>query len=255
MVAWAAARRTWWSSTHRAATKPTATGAAQASSTATVPRPATTTTATSTRRTNGLPRFSIRAYGSIVPNPRVPDRATMVTATIGRKKASSRMPLTPSERSMPWRNTLVSRGASAQVAAPAATPASSTGQRAARTSGASSCRAPSARLEATARTIPVSAPSRTLFDRIVNSPITSKNAPAPRAPSPRVTTTVIRKVKTCPPPLASRLTSPLRASERASAPARAPLAAPAAWVVTGPAWGPACPIHRAGSRSAAAAAR
>src|SRR6266511_681741 len=114
VVAWAAARRTWWSSTHRAATKPTATGAAHASSTATVPRPATTTTATSTRRTNGLPRFSIRAYGSIVPNPRVPDRATMVTATIGRKKASSRMPLTPSERSMPWRNTLVSRGESAQ---------------------------------------------------------------------------------------------------------------------------------------------
>jgi hypothetical protein len=48
-----------------------------------------------------LPRFSISAYGSIVPKPRVPDSATIVTATIGRKKASSRIPVTPSERSMP----------------------------------------------------------------------------------------------------------------------------------------------------------
>ncbi len=85
VVASASALRTRRSSTHRAATNPSATGAAQATSTATLPRPATTTMATSTRRRNGLPRFSISAYGSMIPNPRVPDKATMVRATIGRK--------------------------------------------------------------------------------------------------------------------------------------------------------------------------
>ena len=66
------------------------------------------------------------------------------------------------------------------------------------------------------RVSPVSAPSSKVFDKIVNSAISSKNAPAPLGWSQRLTSTVSPKASAAPVTIAARLTSDPRATTAAS---------------------------------------
>ena len=81
----------------------------------------------------------------MVPNPRVPERATVVSTAAGRKSENTRMSPTASPRLAPWMNARASCGAQTTPAAANAAPLTATGHRAIPSSGRMSRTRPVAR--------------------------------------------------------------------------------------------------------------
>ena len=130
----------------------------------------------------------IATNGRIVPNPRVPARATVAAVANGMNGPKMRRYVATSAGFERDRTSAIG-SAHTTVAMPASVATATAGTSATQTSGRRSPRRPCSRRRAMNRTIPVSAPSSVMLDRIVKTATAAKKTPAPRAPTIRVTTT------------------------------------------------------------------
>jgi hypothetical protein len=125
----------------------------------------------------GRPSLSTTTLGIIVPKPRVPDRMTRTTPPAATNGAIHRANSAMSSLPSPLPKISASCGAQTHRATPNSMLTASGGRKATKTVLRMSRTRSSARSREIDRTMPVSAPSSAVLDRIVKRPMADTKAP------------------------------------------------------------------------------